>query len=210
MKLRYTPIARYVNTVEAVINHCGLRDLVEPVATRPFEAGIDLAEFNPLGTVPTLIRDDASPLYGGPVIYEYLDSLHSGAPLYPMGGEDRWISLRRAWLADGIFDAFVRIIIEAWEPADAQRENFVARQWAKVARGLEAFEREAADFGALDIGQVRAVGAISFVTLKLPPTSDACRFIDPAFDWRASCPTLGGWYERVSANPIFITPLIAS
>ena len=38
MKLLYTPIRGYVHTVEAVINYAGLRERVEPVATRPFDA----------------------------------------------------------------------------------------------------------------------------------------------------------------------------
>ncbi len=208
MKLRYTQIANYVQTVEAVINYAGLRGRIEPVATRPFEPGIDLGEFNPLGTVPTLIRDDGSPLYGGLVIYEFLDSLHDGARLYPAAGDARWLSLRRAWLADGIFDAFVRLIIEAWEPAESQRPPYIERQWSKIVRGLDALEREAPDFGALDIGQVRAMGAIAFVALKMAPTSAACKHIDAGFDWRGGRPALRAWYDQTGQNPIFTTPLV--
>jgi glutathione S-transferase len=208
MKLRYTPIANYVQTVEAVINHAGLRDRIEPVSTRPFDPGIDLADYNPLGTVPTLIREDGSALYGGLVIYEYLDSLHEGTKLYPAAGEARWTALRRAWLADGLFDAMVRLIVEAWETPDSQRQPYIARNWLKITRGLDALEQEAPGFGALDIGQARAVGAISFIALKIPPTSAASPHVDPGFDWRVGRPALAAWFERLSAMEIFRTPLI--
>jgi glutathione S-transferase len=208
MKLRYTPISNYIQTVEAVINYAGLRDRVEPVPTRPFEPGIDLADYNPLGTVPTLIRDNGSALYGGLVIYEYLDSLHDEPPLYPTPGEPRWQALRRAWLADGMFDAMVRIIVEAWEPPDAQRQSFIARQWLKIVRGLDALEAEAAGFGALDIGQARAVGAISFIALKIAPTSAASPHVDGGFDWRHGRPALSGWFDVVSAMEMFAMPLM--
>jgi glutathione S-transferase len=208
MKLRYTPIANYVQTVEAVINHAGLRDRIEPVSTRPFDPGIDLADYNPLGAVPTLVRDDGSALYGGLVIYEYLDSLHDGAKLYPPSGDARWQALRDAWLADGLFDAMVRIIVEAWEKPDAQRQPFIARNWAKITRGLDALDRDAAGWGALDIGQARAVGAISFIALKISPTSAASPHIDPGFDWRQGRPALSDWFDRLSEREMFRRPLI--
>jgi glutathione S-transferase len=208
MKLRYTPIANYVQTVEAVINHAGLSDRIEPVSTRPFDPGIDLADYNPLGTVPTLVRADGSALYGGLVIYEYLDSLHDGAKLYPPSGEARWRALRDAWLADGLFDAMVRVIVEAWEPRESQRAAFIARNWAKIVRGLDALDGAAAGFGALDIGQARAVGAIAFIALKIAPTSAASDHVDAGFDWRQGRPALAEWYDRVSAMEMFRRPLV--
>jgi hypothetical protein len=66
MKLLYTPIKGYVHTVEAVINYAGLRDRVEPVATRPFDADTPLPSVNPIGKVPTLLLDSGEYLAGGP------------------------------------------------------------------------------------------------------------------------------------------------
>ncbi len=208
MKLRYTNIANYVSTAEAVINYAGLRDRIEPIPTRPFEPDCDLGDFNPLGTVPTLIRDDGSALYGGPVIYDYLDTLHDKKPLHPAGGEARWAVLRRAWLSDGIFDSYVRIIQEGWEKVENQRPVVIARQWAKVMRGLDTLEAEAAGFKELDIGQVRAVGAIAFVVLKTRPTAAVCPAIDADYDWRKGRPALSDWFDRVSADPIFTERLL--
>ena len=51
---------------------------------------------NPLSKVPTLIRDDGVPMFGGPVIYEYLDSLHDGAEAVSTNdpAAARWDALR--------------------------------------------------------------------------------------------------------------------
>ncbi|MCS6947147.1 MAG: glutathione S-transferase N-terminal domain-containing protein, partial [Steroidobacteraceae bacterium] len=100
----YTPIAGYVHTVEAVINYAGLRSRITPVPTRPFDPDTPLSRVNPLGKVPTLVLDDGDYLAGGPVIYEYLDSLHRRRKLHPPRGAARFRALRQAWMADGLFD----------------------------------------------------------------------------------------------------------
>ena len=205
--LRYTPIAQYVQSVEAVINYAGLRDSIKPIPTRPFDPACDLSEVNPLGTVPTLILDDGTSLYGGPVIYEFLDSLHHRHKLYPASGSARFPALRQCWLADGLFDSIVRIIIESWEPLESQRPQWTARNWAKVTRALDQLERDAIDWSGLHIGQVRAVGAISFLELKYPIISKAAIGLPAGFNWRADHPRLSDWYDHVAADPIFNHPL---
>ena len=121
MKLLYTPIKGYVHTVEAVINDAGLRDRIEPVPTRPYDEGTPLPTVNPLGKVPTLVLDSGEYLAGGPVIYEYLDSLHRRRRLFPAKGGQRWTTLRQAWMADGLFDTAVLLIVESWLPIEQQR-----------------------------------------------------------------------------------------
>jgi glutathione S-transferase len=205
--LRYTPIAQYVQSVEAVINYAGLRDSIELVPTRPFDPACDLANVNPLGTVPTLILDDGSSFYGGPVIYEFLDSLHHKQKLYPDSGRARFAALRQCWLADGLFDSIVRIIIESWEPPESQRPKSTARNWAKVTRALDQLDRDAIDWSELHIGQVRAVGAIAFLDLKYPIIFNAAIGLPAGFDWRVGHPRLSDWYDHVAADPIFNRPL---
>lgn len=203
MKLLYTPIKGYTHTVEAVIAHGDLAGRIDGVATRPFDPATTLGEANPLGTVPTLINDAGEAVYGGLVIYEYLDSLHDRPRLYPASGPERWTVLRQAWLADGMFDASVRLIVEGWEPRSAQRPHYIARTWSKVTRGLDQLERDAQSFGLLTIGQVRAVGALAFLDLKMTGLGEAVQGLDPGFAWRAGRPMLAAWYERARQNPIF-------
>jgi glutathione S-transferase len=203
MQLLYTPIKSYTHTVEAVIAYAGVADRIEPVATRPFDPQTRISEANPLGTVPTLIADDGQALYGGPVIYEYLDSLHERPRLHPPEGAARWAALRQSWMADGMFDATVRLIVEAMEPAGTHRPGFVDRNWRKVSRCLDELEIDAAGYGALTIGQVRAVGALSFLELKMPGLGKSLAGLDPDFAWRAGRPRLAAWYERIAHEPMF-------
>lgn len=208
MKLLYTPIKGYVHTVEAVLNYTGLRAAVEAVPTKPFEADNPLVGVNPLGKVPTLLLDSGEYLAGGPVIYEYLDSLHRRRRLFPAKGPQRWTSLRQAWMADGLFDTFVLIIIESWLPKPSQRDDYVLRCFGKMRAVLEQMERDVAGYGRLDIGQMRTVGALQFLRLKMAQVAAATNVLDPAFDVFADRPALEAWYRPLARKKIFRDPLI--
>jgi glutathione S-transferase len=208
MKLLYTPIKGYVHTVEAVISYGGLRERIEPVATRPFDPDTPLAAVNPLGKVPTLLLDSGEYLAGGPVIYEYLDSLHRRRRLFPAKGPQRWTTLRQAWMADGLFDTFVLIVIESWLPPEQQRPEYLARCWGKVVAILDQIERDVPGYGRLDIGQMRTVGALQFLRLKLPTTAKAARGLDPLYDPTAGRPRLAEWLKPMLRKKLFREPLV--
>jgi len=208
MKLLYTPIKGYVHTVEAVLNYAGLREAVEPVATKPFEALNPLVGINPLGKVPTLLLDSGEYLAGGPVIYEYLDSLHRRRRLFPAKGPQRWTTLRQGWMADGLFDTFVLLIIESWRPKDQQRADYIERCMAKIIAMLDQMERDVPGYGRLDIGQMRTVGALQFVRLKMAQVGQAAIGLDATFDPLANRPALATWYKPLSRKKLFREPLI--
>lgn len=207
MQLLYTPIAGYVHTVEAVINYAGLRDSIEPVPTKPYDPDTALGDANPLGKVPTLLRDGGAYLAGGPVIYEYLDSLHSKPALHPQGAK-RWSALRRSWLADGLFDTLVLLIVESWIAPDEQRPEYIDRCWQKVLRVLDQQQRDLSEIDERDIGVVRAVGALSFLDKKFGGFSSGLPSLGAqSFSWQASYPELSQWYAEVSKETIFTRPL---
>lgn len=205
MRLRYTPIKGYVHTIEAVINYGDLRGRFRLAANDPFHTDNGLPETNPLSTVPTLELADGTPLYGGPVIYEYLDGLHAKPKLFPPG--DRLLTIRRQlWLADAIFDHYVRLVVEAREPAANLRQPYLERFFGKVLRSLDAFEAEVGHFpAALDIAQVRLVGALAFIEERLPGVAAKVNNLIPTHRWRDGRPQLVAWYERRAQDPIFTT-----
>ncbi len=209
MRLLYTPIKDYVHTVEAVIAYAGVADRMKPVPTRPFDPENGLAEVNPLITVPALELEDGTPLYGGPVIYEYLDGLHGRDRLFPQDGE-AITTRRQLWLADGLFDCTVRLIIEGWVPQEQQRPDVLERYWAKIGGTLDALTRDAAAWRSLDIAQARAVGALSFLGLKTSQISDATGLMPDDYDWRDGRKPLAAWYKRTAADPIFHFNLLPS
>ncbi len=208
MKLLYTPIKGYVHTVEAVISYAGLRERIEPVPTRPFDADTPLPATNPLGKVPTLLLDSGEYLAGGPVIYEYLDSLHRRRRLYPAKGPQRWTTLRQTWMADGLFDTFVLLIIESWLPREQQRPQFIARCWGKVVCILDQIERDIPGYQRLDIGQFRTVGALQFLKLKMASVGAAGVGLDPAYDFTAGRPLLAAWFRTMARKKLFREPLV--
>lgn len=208
MKLLYTPIKGYVHTVEAVLNYAGLREAVTPVPTKPFETDNPLVGVNPLGKVPTLLLDSGEYLAGGPVIYEYLDSLHRRRKLFPPRGPQRFTTLRQAWMADGLFDTFVLIIIESWLPREQQRPEYIMRCFNKIIAILDQLERDVPTYGRLDIGQLRTVGALQFLLLKMMQVGQATVGLDPRFDALQGRPALTAWYKPMSRKKIFREPLI--
>lgn len=208
MKLLYTPIKGYVHTVEALINYAELHAQIEPVATKPFDVDTPLVSVNPLGKVPTLVLDSGEYLAGGPVVYEYLDSLHRRRKLYPSKGPQRWTSLRQAWMADGLFDTFVLLIIESWLPHDQQRSAYVDRCWRKIIAILDQMEKDAPGYGKLDIGQMRGVGAVQFLRLKMAQVAAAIPSLDAKFDPLTDRPALTAWYKPMARKKIFREPLI--
>jgi len=210
MKLRYTPIKGYVHAVEAVINYAGLARRIRPVPTQPFDEACDLWKDNPLGTVPTLILNNGKALYGGPVIYAYLDSLHDRPKLFGRPGSAASFDImRQLYLADGLFDFFVRVGREANEPKKTHRRHTVTRNWIKVVRALDQLNRDAEDWtgSRLHIGQVRAHTSISFVGKYVQLMSTMINGLDGSFDWRKGRPALRKWHARWAEHPVFTTNL---
>ena len=139
-----------------------------------------------------LITDDGVSLYDSPVILEYLDSLHGGAPRIPARGPARWTALRRQALADGILDAAVTARLETFQrPEPLRWPTWVARQKAAVARGLDALEAEAATLSGLDtVGEIAIVCALGYLDFRFPDE-----------DWRVAHPRLAGWYTPLLTRP---------
>jgi glutathione S-transferase len=208
MKLLYTPIKGYVHTVEAVIHYAELEGQIELVPTKPFGEEAALAAVNPLGKVPTLLLDTGEYLAGGPVIYEYLDSLHRRRKLYPAKGPQRWTTLRQAWMADGLFDTFVLIIIESWLSKDAQRPAYLQRCFGKIVAILDQIERDVPGYQRLDIGQMRTIGALQFLRLKMAQVGNDAVGLDPKFDPFESRPQLTAWFRKLSRKKLFREPLL--
>lgn len=222
MQLWVTPIANHVHAVEAVLSLCGLEDEVEMIATSPF--GVEehrpgfatLGAVNPFLTVPALKTADGEPMYGGPVIYEYLNSLRKAgkASLFPELGAGNMIELRRQlWLADCCFDNFVRLIIEAsqvqgklaWEIET--RKDGARRTWSKVECALNALNGDAERWHnekkALDVAQVRAVCLLDFITNRQPSGATRLAGLAEDYDWRKGRDSLAAWFDARKSSPCF-------
>ncbi|MEO8559517.1 MAG: glutathione S-transferase [Rhodospirillales bacterium] len=191
MKLLYSPTSPYVRKVMILALERGLDKKLEklPTAASPVQANRDLDKANPLGKVPALMLDNGMVLFDSPVICEYLDSRHKGAKLFPPSGARRFKALRLQALGDGILDAALLARYEtAMRPENLRWTEWVDGQKRKIAQGLEALEKEAADLnGGLSIGQVAVACALGYLDF---------RYAD--MNWRKGHAKLGAWYTKFS------------
>lgn len=225
IELWYTPIANHVHAVEAVINHCELEAHVRLTPTNPFKVqeeparrGYDtLATANPLLTVPAM-RAGADAVYGGPVIYEYLNSLRvEGVPsLFPAEGAAAIRTRRILWLADGLFDQFVRLLLEDLE--EEPRSKDVLRLWCKIEGALDALDKDAgrwrSDVAPLDIAQIRAACTLDFISQRQRPAEAAERAgaegAGKLWSWRTRREELSAWFDATHCLPPFQSHLADS
>jgi len=154
---------------------------------------------NPLGKIPTLLRDDGRALYDSPVIVEYLDSLGSGPKMIPEEFDARIEVKRWEALGDGIAEATVNINHEYREPAEKQRSSeWFTKQQQKIDRGLALMEKDLGGneycFGKrFTLADIAAGYALGYLEHALPEV-----------EWRSRHPALAGLAARLVLRPSFV------
>ncbi len=186
------PASPFCRKVRIVLLETGQHDDVELRAAigHPLDSAKMPTEDNPLGKIPTLLREDGSALYDSRVICRFFDTRGNGG-LYP--DAPIWDVLTLEALGDGISDAAVAIIYEGrTRPADKQNPPSVEGQWAKIERALDALESgwSAHLSGPLDMGQIACIAALGYIDFRLADR-----------DWRAARPALARWSEAMAARP---------
>lgn len=191
MKLHYNPASPYVRKVRVLAFETGLMGDIELVSVTltPTSPDAKLCSDNPIGKIPTLVREGGGPLYDSRVICEYLDSLHDGARMFPDNGEARWTAVRRQALADGILDAAVGTRYETFlRPEELRWPDWVDGQMAKVRRSLDVLESESL-VGIVDIGTISVACALGYLDFRYPDEG-----------WRDSRPRLAAWFEEFAGR----------
>ena len=174
-----------------------LDDRIEVVAADTNDPDNSLRAQNPLGKIPALILESGEVLYDSPVIVEYLDWLAGGGQIIPSDPAQRFRSLTRQALADGIAEAAVLMRYETlWRDADKRSERWLAYQGDKISRALKAFEASPPE-ELSDIGTIALACALGYLDLRFEGA------------WRADHSRLAGWLDLFSAaTPSFeATPL---
>jgi glutathione S-transferase len=193
MKLYFSPTSPYVRKVVVVAIEAGLEPVIERIVTNARAPSAAFLAASPLGKVPALQTEDGRLLYDSPVICEYLDSLHAGAPLFPEREPALWQALRQQALADGILDAAVLCLLETvLRPEERRWPEWIDKQWSKVDRGLDALEVEAPAFNdePLTIGHIAIGCALGWLDYRFAQT-----------DWRQGRPALAAWYNVFATRP---------
>ena len=187
-----SPFARKVRIVLAEKNIA-----CEIVVDIPWSADTTVPQFNPLGKVPVLLRDDGSTLFDSRVIVEYLEQLKPWPMIIPVD-EAQLIAVKR-WeaLADGISDAAATIFLERKRSSAQQSQEWIDRQLDKIERGLQAMNDDLGlhaycvngTYSLADIAVGSALGYLNF------------RFSD--LQWRERFPALARLAEVLAQRASF-------
>ncbi len=170
----------------------------EFVADRPSNPGSQVPNYNPLGKVPVLLRDDGRALYDSVVIVEYFDHLGTGAKLVPETFEDRIEVKRMEALGDGITDCIVTLTHDSRYSETCDRSAaWYQKQQQKIERSLAVLQNEigARDFcfgDAFTLGDISAGCALGYLDRAYA-----------AYDWRGKYPGLKHYTDKLFARTSF-------
>lgn len=198
MKLFGVPGSPYARKVRIVLAEKNIAH--DYIVARGSAPDSPVPPFNPLGKVPTLVRDDGRGLYDSPVIVEYLDAFGSGPKLIPEDFESRIEVKRWEALGDGIAEATINIHHEYREPADKQRAPaWFAKHQLKIDRGLAAMElalgtNEYCFGGRFTLADIAAGYALGYLDFALP-----------GFEWHSKHPALAQLAARLALRVSFST-----
>ncbi len=189
MRLWYSKTSPFVRKVLVVAHEAGMADRIELVTDSGDMEGLVSAD-NPLAKIPCLVTDDGMMrLFDSPVICEYLDTSFNASRLHPPVGAERWLALRRQALGDGIAEAALLCRYESLRPEPQRSPEWVAKQQAKILRGLDSLEHELHG-GPVTIGDVTVACALSYLDLRFPELA-----------WRDGRPQLANWYGVFAQRP---------
>jgi len=188
--LRTTLTSPFGRKVRIAIELAGLGDQVTLVPADHGDPHDSLRRQNPLGKVPTLIRQDGEPLFDSRVIVEYLHELAPHFGLIPHG-QAKFDALRQQALADGIQDAGSLQVYESrFRPVEHHVQRWLDYQQDKVLRALAFAEQHYTTVSK----RAPHIGAIALAC--------ALGFLDFRFDgrWRAGHPRLVAWHADFASR----------
>ncbi|MFC7702830.1 glutathione S-transferase [Plastorhodobacter daqingensis] len=169
MILYFSDNSPYARKVLVLAKEAGLEQdmTLQRASGSPLDpANLPLAE-NPLGKIPTLVRDDGPALYDSRVICRFLDD-RAGSGFYPAAPR-LWDSLTIEATADGIMDAALLMVYESrLRPEPLRMPDWVEGQWRKIDRALDTLEGRWLSHlaGPLDIGQIALGCALGYLDLR--------------------------------------------
>ena len=199
MKLLYQTHSPYARKALVFAHEAGLAAQLEVLhhETSPTKRNPQVFAENPLGKVPVLLRPGRSPIFDSDVICAYLDTLHDGARLIPVGGEARWHALRVQAVAQGLADAGIAVRWETVRRPEALRHAPLRDGYVeKMRASYDWLERELDVDAALHVGHIAVATALSWIEFRELP------------GFREQRPRLSAWLDAFEARPSMrATPL---
>ena len=181
-----SPFGRKV-TIAADLLGLAERLRIEPAST--MDEHDTLHTQNPLGRIPCLLTADGEAVYDSWVIIELLQDIAGSDRLIPRTGAERYRTLTRATLADGITEAALLMIYDSrFRPGAPPSEQWLAHLRGKIERALAAFTDDPPDGKRLDITGIGLVCALGYLDWRKP------------VEWRGPYPALVEWFDTITAN----------
>ena len=184
MKLYFNKPSPYARKVRIVAHEKSLMDSLDLREVDPWSDPPELLAANPLAKVPALIADDGTLLTESTAICLFLDALGQGRKL--VEGE-RWRTMARVGLAQGLIDAAFAIVIERRRPAAQQSADWIARQRRAIARTLPQVKAPGERF---DLGDISLACGLAYMDFRLPE-----------IPWRTDRSDLAQWLDQVNRRP---------
>lgn len=192
MRLYYSPASPFARKCRILIREKGMLGRIEEMRVDPL-SDRDLRRINPLAQVPVLVDDSGVVWTDSPVICARLDEL-GGPPVLTSAGDARWAVVRREVLADGVMELGVKWRLECIRPDGERSETWMSRWRDGVLAAIAALEAQlSADTTQLDIAQVAAVCAVTWLDFRFPDLG-----------WRASAPKLAALQEKLEKRSSFV------
>ena len=190
MKLFWSSRSPFARKVMVAAHELGMESEIETVRVVVANDVADptVMAANPLGQIPTLLRDDGSTLFDSRVIVDYLDAMQGGR-LLPQAGEPRWTVLRREALGDGLAQLNRGRLAEARRGAMASPDYATAYE-AKTTAVLDRLDADPPEGSDVDIGQIAVAVALAHLDFRFPDEG-----------WRAGRPRLAAWFDRFDRRP---------
>jgi glutathione S-transferase len=196
-KLYYAPTSPYVRKVMITAHCLGLEGQIEKLesAAHPIKRDERIANFNPLAKVPAMQTADGLALFDSRVICEYLDN-HAGGSLFPRQGKQRWVSLVRQALGDGLLDAAMLARYETVaRPDDKQWDGWLDGQLTKIRAVLADIETQAPHYSVVpdDIGLIAIGCGLGYLDFRFAH-----------LDWRSDHPATAAWIAVFDQHPAMV------
>ena len=161
-----------------------LKDQVEITTVDATKGDATLSAANPMGRIPVLVLNGGQVIHDSHVICEYLDHVGTGPMLFPRSDE-RWDTLTRASLADGIIEAALLMVYEGrYRPENMKVQSWLDRQTSKINTSLGLLEKAPPMWTtAPDYGHLTLAAALGYLDFR------------HAGKWRADHPKMVAWLD---------------
>lgn len=183
MKLRFSLGSPFARKAAMAVHALGLAQRIEMI-DHDADKTNEVRHVNPLHKIPMLLVDDGTPIFNSPVILEFLDEMAGGGRIIPASGVERYKTLSRLALADGISEAEVLIMYEdRWREPGQKSLPWIAHQQGKIERAIAMFENELPQ--TFDAAAMGLYCALNFVGQRKD------------WNWRTNAPRLSAWFDDV-------------